>query len=142
MKRLRARPEGYQKQRPQNLPTIERIDRQQVEEQKKDVHREDHEQEAIQVGRTPSGRGSLLKEVQDAERYDQRDVHERAGGDAPQDGAGSLWWSDVGDATERPEHDFVRSSANLTAGERVAEFVQQNDEKKARYSAMLQPMDE
>ena len=60
----------------------------------------------------------------------QRDIDERPGGDAPERGARSLRRGDIGDAAKRPEHNLVRAAADLTAGERVAELVHQDDQEQ------------
>src|SRR5581483_3785169 len=62
----------------------------------------------------------------------ERNIDEWSGSYAPQGGAGPGWRIHKGHATERPEHDAVCDSANLTAGERVAELVEQHDQEKAQ----------
>ena len=57
----------------------------------------------------------------------QRDVHERPGDDAPEDGAGPLRRSHKRDAAQRPEHDAVRLPPHRPARQRVPELVHQHD---------------
>ena len=64
------------------------------------------------------------------ENRKQREIDEWTGRNAPEHGAGTLRRRYVRNATQGPQHDLIRGTANLLAGERVAEFMHQDDQKK------------
>ena len=93
-------------QRAQDLPAVERVDRQHVEEQQAAVDVGDGRASASASGAERPAQRPAEPVEPDQDRH-QRDVHERSGRDAPQGRAGPLRRIDVGDAAEGPQHDLV-----------------------------------
>jgi hypothetical protein len=63
---------------------------------------------------------------------DERHIHQGAGGDAPKRGARAWRRVHIGHSAERPQHDLVRFSSNLPAGQRVAVLMKHHNEKQCQ----------
>jgi len=103
-------------QRPKDLAAVERIHRQQVEDQDDDVDRQDRDEQSVRVRKRlspPENRpaGPPRSETARARRSPMTSR------DAPERGPGPLRRVHVGHATERPEHDLVGGAAHAPAGE-------------------------
>ena len=67
---------------------------------------------------------------EDAERGEQRHVHERPCGDAPKHGARALGRRHVRHAAQGPQDDLVGLASHLPARQRMAEFMGEHDQKE------------
>src|SRR5690242_13610945 len=66
-------------------------------------------------------------------KYGRNEQHidERSGNDAPEHGSWAGRRIYISDAAERAKHDAVGRTSHLSAGQSMAEFVQQNNEKES-----------
>ena len=112
-------------QRVDDLPAVQWVDRQHVEDQKHGIERRHHFQVDPQIPRVwyQRGRG----DDQSDGDWHENDVDERAGGDAPQQGPGTPWWIDIGDSTERPQEYPTGRPAHGSAGQGMSKLVEQHD---------------
>lgn len=111
----------------QDLPAVQRVNRQHIEEEQEDVYRLKDVGEDMGVPARVLGQAVTETEPEDR---NQGQIHQGAGGDAPQVRAGPWRGFYVSNPPKWPEQDIVRCPADLTGGERVAKFVQQDDGKK------------
>ena len=113
-----------------NLAAVEGVDGENVENQQNDVCEEDRKNQLVSIWiRFPP-----IERIDgfpcDGQGNSQRNVHKRSCGDAPQGCAGALRGIDIGDAAERPEHDFIRGSTDGAAGKSMTKLVQQDDHEE------------
>ena len=109
------------------MSAIKGIDGEDVEDEEHDVGGEDGSDQTVLI-RHRRAPVCELGEFESSEKYgSEGDVDQRPGGDAPEGGAGTLGWIDVGYAAKGPEEDGVGFAADGTAGEGVSELVEKND---------------
>lgn len=114
-------------ERAQDLAAVEGVDGKDIEDEEDDIGGEDGPEQAVFVGHGVAPMRGSCKGEGRGEDWEQGDIDEGAGGDAPQGGAGALGRVNIGYAAEGPEEDGIGFAADGAAGEGMAEFVQKND---------------
>jgi hypothetical protein len=118
------------KQRTQDLSSIERIHREEIEDEEAAID-ESHCPEKMTQVRTGIRPPGLVGGQRQAERDRQEDqIDQRSGRNRPKGRPGTLRWRHIRHAAERPENDRVGLAAGLPAGQGMAKLVQEDDAKE------------
>jgi len=123
-------PDKKPQQRPNNLPAIQRINRQHIENQYDEIRDPNRPQKFVPIRMRVRPMQEMTAQPKSGQHYDQRHVHQRSRRDAPQHRAWALRRCHVSHAAQRPEHDKIRFSADLPASQRMSKFVHEHNYKQ------------
>jgi len=113
-----------------DLAAVQGVDRQHVENEQAKIDVPDAAQQHVQVGRCYPPCGRSAEPADHGQDRQQRHIYQWPCGDTPECSARPRWRIDIRHPAERPQHDLVRSSANLAAGQCMAELMQKDDQKE------------
>ena len=98
------------------MPAIERIDREQIEDEQAGVDIDKHPQEMARIRKGVCPAHAIGGHSKDQRHRKEHEVDERSCGDGPEGSAGTRRWGNVGHTTKRPEDNLVGLTASLATG--------------------------
>lgn len=120
------------KQGPKNLAPVERVDGQDVKDEKSDVNPGNCDEKFVRVGHAGWQTRHTAEQNSAEQNRHEGNIDQRASGDAPQRGAGTWRRVHIGHSTERPENNLVGSAADLPARQGVTKFVKRDDHEQPK----------